>query len=150
MRACLRRWVGSGRTAWMVSFSFCPCRLREPLDEPGAENILVPKKGLEPPHPCGYMDLNHARLPIPPLRRGKPTSEEPNSLRWREFHCTSATSSWPSVLAGLTGCRIGFAVVSDPLLAILLQLIMQSLEADPENLGSSSLIIVCRLKRFED
>ena len=29
---------------------------------------MVPKKGLEPPHPCGYMDLNHARLPIPPLR----------------------------------------------------------------------------------
>ena len=29
---------------------------------------LVPKKGLEPPHPCEYMDLNHARLPIPPLR----------------------------------------------------------------------------------
>ena len=38
----------------------------------------MPKKGLEPPHPCGYMDLNHARLPIPPLRqvtalRGKPS-----------------------------------------------------------------------------
>ena len=32
-------------------------------------NVLVPKKGLEPPHPCGYMDLNHARLPIPPLRQ---------------------------------------------------------------------------------
>jgi hypothetical protein len=32
----------------------------------------VPKKGLEPPHPCGYMDLNHARLPIPPLRHGVP------------------------------------------------------------------------------
>ena len=31
--------------------------------------MLVPKKGLEPPHPCGYMDLNHARLPIPPLRQ---------------------------------------------------------------------------------
>ena len=31
-------------------------------------SIVVPKKGLEPPHPCGYMDLNHARLPIPPLR----------------------------------------------------------------------------------
>lgn len=30
---------------------------------------LVPKKGLEPPHPCEYMDLNHARLPIPPLRQ---------------------------------------------------------------------------------
>ncbi len=26
----------------------------------------MPSKGLEPPHPCGYMDLNHARLPIPP------------------------------------------------------------------------------------
>src|SRR6202021_2833549 len=31
--------------------------------------VMVPKKGLEPPHPCGYMDLNHARLPIPPLRQ---------------------------------------------------------------------------------
>jgi hypothetical protein len=30
--------------------------------------LMVPKKGLEPPHPCEYMDLNHARLPIPPLR----------------------------------------------------------------------------------
>src|ERR1700761_4911969 len=32
--------------------------------------LLVPKRGLEPPHPCEYMDLNHARLPIPPLRHG--------------------------------------------------------------------------------
>ena len=31
---------------------------------------MVPKRGLEPPHPCEYMDLNHARLPIPPLRHG--------------------------------------------------------------------------------
>src|SRR6266478_1874270 len=31
--------------------------------------LLVPKGGLEPPHPCEYMDLNHARLPIPPLRQ---------------------------------------------------------------------------------
>src|SRR5271163_286364 len=30
------------------------------------KKTLVPSKGLEPPHPCGYMDLNHARLPIPP------------------------------------------------------------------------------------
>ncbi len=34
----------------------------------GESKLLVPKKGLEPPHPCEYMDLNHARLPIPPLR----------------------------------------------------------------------------------
>ena len=33
--------------------------------------MLVPKKGLEPPHPCEYMDLNHARLPIPPLRHSE-------------------------------------------------------------------------------
>ena len=32
--------------------------------------LVVPKGGLEPPHPCGHMTLNHARLPIPPLRRG--------------------------------------------------------------------------------
>ena len=30
------------------------------------EKPMVPSKGLEPPHPCEYMDLNHARLPIPP------------------------------------------------------------------------------------
>lgn len=35
---------------------------------------MVPKKGLEPPHPCEYMDLNHARLPIPPLRHGTRSS----------------------------------------------------------------------------
>src|SRR5207253_743891 len=29
----------------------------------------MPKRGLEPPHPCEYMTLNHARLPIPPLRQ---------------------------------------------------------------------------------
>ena len=29
----------------------------------------VPKRGLEPPLPYGNMTLNHARLPIPPLRR---------------------------------------------------------------------------------
>ena len=36
--------------------------------------LLVPKGGLEPPHPCGHMTLNHARLPIPPLRPGARTS----------------------------------------------------------------------------
>jgi hypothetical protein len=40
----------------------CVCKLLT------VDNLMVPKKGLEPPHPCGYMDLNHARLPIPPLR----------------------------------------------------------------------------------
>src|SRR5690625_1439254 len=36
---------------------------------------VVPKVGLEPTQPCGHMTLNHARLPIPPLRqkRGVPS-----------------------------------------------------------------------------
>jgi hypothetical protein len=38
-------------------------RMGEQLEEP---ETVVPSKGLEPPHPCEYMDLNHARLPIPP------------------------------------------------------------------------------------
>ncbi len=29
----------------------------------------VPPSGVEPPRPCGHMNLNHARLPIPPRRR---------------------------------------------------------------------------------
>ena len=37
---------------------------------------MVPKRGLEPPHPCEYMDLNHARLPIPPLRHEVKTGRE--------------------------------------------------------------------------
>ena len=51
---------------------------------------MVPKKGLEPPHPCGYMDLNHARLPIPPLRHGKAASE--HSLFRRPVQFTGAAS----------------------------------------------------------
>ena len=42
--------------------------LKDPLKN--SLDSLVPKKGLEPPHPCEYVDLNHARLPIPPLRHG--------------------------------------------------------------------------------
>ena len=39
--------------------------------------LLVPKKGLEPPHPCEYVDLNHARLPIPPLRHSTQVQRSP-------------------------------------------------------------------------
>ena len=56
----------------MVAFVLQPCQSKWPLEIsiPEATEILVPKKGLEPPRPCGHMDLNHARLPIPPLRLG--------------------------------------------------------------------------------
>jgi SsrA-binding protein len=40
----------------------------------------VPKGGLEPPHPLGHMTLNHARLPIPPLRREERRSYYPQSM----------------------------------------------------------------------
>lgn len=39
----------------------------KPLEMMGIK-MLVPKKGLEPPRRCRHMDLNHARLPVPPLR----------------------------------------------------------------------------------
>src|SRR5690348_9994959 len=60
-----------GNSDSRVSRSAKPSRRedRELVDLADSED-LVPKKGLEPPHPCGYMDLNHARLPIPPLRLG--------------------------------------------------------------------------------
>jgi hypothetical protein len=53
---------------------------------------VVPKKGLEPPHPCGYMDLNHARLPIPPLRRVTELAEQPSAACQGEllFYSTDA------------------------------------------------------------
>src|SRR6187402_2678343 len=34
-------------------------------------NRRVPLEGVEPPLTCVNMDLNHARLPIPPQRRGR-------------------------------------------------------------------------------
>ena len=34
-----------------------------------SRKALVPPEGLEPPHPYRHMDLNHARLPIPPRRQ---------------------------------------------------------------------------------
>ena len=63
--------------------TFCRCGSGKTLEIPGipgtgvtaaqtdtgsltTSSFLVPSKGLEPPHRCRYMDLNHARLPIPP------------------------------------------------------------------------------------
>jgi hypothetical protein len=46
---------------------------------------MVPKKGLEPPHPCGYMDLNHARLPIPPLRQVTALRDGQRRLDGRDY-----------------------------------------------------------------
>ena len=48
------------------------------------DESLVPSKGLEPPHPCEYMDLNHARLPIPPRWQVDFSSRRPEGRRFRK------------------------------------------------------------------
>jgi hypothetical protein len=62
----------------------------------GAEKFLVPKGGLEPPHPCEYMDLNHARLPIPPLRHGVLRSSQ-GQPEHANRDCLSLTNHAPAV-----------------------------------------------------
>ena len=55
-----------------MSLEYAPKNVRTAVRKPSIPlnlKYLVPKGGLEPPHPCEYMDLNHARLPIPPLRQ---------------------------------------------------------------------------------
>jgi len=58
------------------------------------EQILVPSKGLEPPHRCRYMDLNHARLPIPPRWQMDCSCSDSLSAAGQEewhFHFTEAS-----------------------------------------------------------
>jgi hypothetical protein len=103
------RWPESGR--WKSHFgNWCnsgKTRQRKSSGKPELfQSLMVPKKGLEPPHPCGYMDLNHARLPIPPLRRGKLPSKQ-HSTGWQLDHSTGVATasqrcesklSWPQRL----------------------------------------------------
>jgi hypothetical protein len=63
----------------------------------------VPKKGLEPPHPCGYMDLNHARLPIPPLRPVTGFAEQPHGLPVRKNY--SSILQTHSRLSNFLSCQ---------------------------------------------
>ena len=46
-------------------------------------DYMVPRRGLEPPRGCPHMDLNHARLPIPPPRHERhpvSTGADQNSI----------------------------------------------------------------------
>jgi hypothetical protein len=43
---------------------------KKPRQDASAIQLDVPLEGVEPPLSCENMDLNHARLPIPPQRRG--------------------------------------------------------------------------------
>jgi signal transduction histidine kinase len=77
---------------------------------------MVPKKGLEPPHPCGYMDLNHARLPIPPLRRVTSLRGLSECLEGRDYTIYSTSHRWgvkqrsmlykPTILSGRRRCIV--------------------------------------------
>ena len=85
------RVTGIWRSATDASPWSCqiPAAIRRPLK--GAEYTVgrvlveslgatttrtVRKRGLEPPRPCGHMNLNHARLPIPPLPHDKKGEEQ--------------------------------------------------------------------------
>jgi hypothetical protein len=52
-----------------------PWAPNQPRNRDHSEERVVPEGGVEPPPPCGDMDLTHARLPIPPpgqvVRRGR-------------------------------------------------------------------------------
>src|SRR3974390_2521625 len=61
---------------------------------------LVPKKGLEPPHPCEYVDLNHARLPIPPLRHILAQSFQLNRQQLRVSQMLPAVSNFRGLRDG--------------------------------------------------
>jgi hypothetical protein len=69
----------------------------------------VPKKGLEPPHPCEYMDLNHARLPIPPLRPGMLVPLDVRLGRTREQRLMGCINILAASLIFCQRARVGSA-----------------------------------------
>ena len=50
------------------------------------QEVVVPRRGLEPPRGCPHMDLNHARLPIPPPRQGGTEAGIPPALVGGELY----------------------------------------------------------------
>ena len=58
--------------------------------------LMVPRRGLEPPHPCEYMHLKHARLPIPP-------SGHTGESIWLSGH--RVAGKWGPLAKGLAGCQ---------------------------------------------
>src|SRR5271166_1415842 len=142
----------------------------ECMTSPFNLEILVPKKGLEPPHPCGYMDLNHARLPIPPLRHGWKRVLTINSLFRKQAYCTSGLARLAIALrcspfavrqtksailsenrmakSGSSACRL--RRFAGAVRSVLFQLIVQGLQADAEDLRGAGLVIVGCFQRLQD
>ena len=51
------------------------------------ELVMVPEKGLEPPRACAHMVLNHACLPISPLRHANRLAYEGHMVTRRQSEC---------------------------------------------------------------
>ncbi len=69
---------------------------------------MVPRRGLEPPHPFGYQHLKLARLPIPPSgrRRAMYGCDLPLSTGFLKFPCPSPKNLHGSVTEGLSSRRL--------------------------------------------
>ena len=104
----------SGFSAFSAAFFSALCVLSFSQEKGRTSiNLLVPSKGLEPPHRCRYMDLNHARLPIPPRWQCGRThhgsqkaaaSGRPASLFYRrEPHCQTSRPTNHSWVPDMTG-----------------------------------------------
>ena len=80
---------------------------------------MVPKRGLEPPHPCEYVDLNHARLPIPPFRpvhTGKAPGTTASPIltnRAQPVNCARLAYTWSSADAVKRRLRQRFLMSDD-------------------------------------
>src|SRR5579884_1633421 len=105
---------------WLVGVENRPERCFAVSSKVGKRTkLLVPKKGLEPPHPCGYMDLNHARLPIPPLRHeAAPSGRTPDVVDPTIFtdaliHVNAAPARNPVALPKRNGARGSLAPVAE-------------------------------------
>ena len=104
---CPKSLVGVRQShPYLRRFTLGRCRFA--LVNVGPWKGMVPKKGLEPPHPCGYMDLNHARLPIPPLRLALRPAALADYLQERSASTIlQGPSGLSNLLTGITGRIVG-------------------------------------------
>jgi len=107
MKACQRMPAGASRSQFEATNSKTNLAIRSKYL---ILKDLVPKKGLEPPHPCEYVDLNHARLPIPPLRHERlvwisQTGSIFESRKWGKT-CQMARSALLPAVSGVSKLRV--------------------------------------------
>jgi hypothetical protein len=91
------QWAECRRRKWR--------KTKKPPD--GSGGFEVPKRGLEPPLPCGNQNLNLARLPIPPLRLANvnPRKERPPVKPVHFFALGAAVNSWAVIVLTEPSCN---------------------------------------------